>query len=297
MEAAKRQSFLKAGIPSTILNESAKFGKQIASAIIKWSEADGSNNAKQYISLSGEDVWTPASQAAAPFWAENRSLVKDVANVYALINPAYSSDTASSFYKMAREVYTVTSNLTPEQKAIALFWDDSPNGKYITVFGHWTFITANLIDQHRLPLMRAAETYAKMAIAMHDASILAWKGKYSYNVLRPETYIQQQIDPYWKPLIATPPHPEFPAAHATLSTAAAMALCSSFGERCAVIDNSYTDIGMQERSFASLQEAAMEAGLSRLYGGIHYRYSIEQGAMLGETTAKFIIQGLSFRKN
>src|SRR5215207_2024881 len=129
-----------------------------------------------------------------------------------------------------------------------------------------------------------------MTMAMHEASILAWKGKYQYNVVRPITYIQQHIDKEWTPLISTPPHPEFPAAHATLSNAAATALCSVFGEDCAVTDKSYVDIGMTQRSYPSLQAVAKEAGYSRLYGGIHYRYSIEQGFVLGELAAKNVLK-------
>ena len=134
-----------------------------------------------------------------------------------------------------------------------------------------------------------------MAIAMHEASLLAWREKYQHNVVRPITYIQQHIDKQWTPLIATPPHPEFPAEHATLSNDAATALGVVFGNNCSLTDNSYVDIGMNERSYASIQAAAQDAGLSRLYGGIHYRYSIEQGFLLGEQTAKFVNDSIRFR--
>ena len=93
-----------------------------------------------------------------------------------------------------------------------------------------------------------------------------------------------------------PPHPEFPAAHATLSNAAATALCAFFGETCALTDKSYTDIGMTERSYPSLQEAAKEAGYSRLYGDIHYRYSIEQGFLLGAAAAQKVLEEVKFGK-
>jgi hypothetical protein len=113
-------------------------------------------------------------------------------------------------------------------------------------------------------------------------------------VVRPVTYIQQHISKQWEPVIITPPHPEFPAAHATLSNAAAISLCSLFGDSCAVTDDSYTDIGLKERNYTSLQNVAKEAGMSRLYGGIHYRYSIEQGFALGERAAKHIDANVSF---
>ena len=115
-------------------------------------------------------------------------------------------------------------------------------------------------------------------------------------MVRPVTYIQQYIDKNWLPLIATPPHPEFPAAHATLSNAAATALCAFFGESCAMTDKSYTDIGMPERKYISLQEAAKEAGYSRLYGGIHYRQSIDQGFLLGAAAANKVLREVNFKR-
>lgn len=293
MEAAQLQSFPKANAKQ--IEKSVEYGRSVAAAILQWAEEDLWESKNMYTPLTGEGVWQPAgSTAAVPFWADKRSMTKDLSTVYSLKQPVYAPDTDGMFYKMANEVYTTSVNLTPEQKAIALHWDDAPNGRYMSVFGHWTYILSGLIKKHQFPLLKAAEAYARMSISMHEAGILAWKGKYQYNVVRPITFINQHINKDWKPLISTPPHPEFPAAHATLSYAAAVALCAMFGEACAVSDNSYTDIGMTERSYASLRDAAKEAGMSRLYGGIHYRYSIEQGFILGEAAAKYAEKTLRF---
>ena len=294
MESAMGKSLLsKTGRQQ--LETSLTHAKEIAIRIISWAAADGSVSTKKYSALQGEGVWTPASQAASPFWSENRSIVPSLVNAFAVTAPKYTSDTSSSFYKMANEVYMVSNQLTAEQKAIALFWDDSPNGKYMTAFGHWTSILSGLIREKKLSLLEASEAFARMTIAMHDAAILAWKGKYENNVVRPITYIQQHIDKAWQPLISTPPHPEFPAAHATISNAAAVALIQCLGDG-SVKDKSYMDIGMPERKFQSLQAVASEAGISRLYGGIHYRYSIEQGFILGEAAARLLNKSVSFHK-
>ena len=296
MEVIQEKQFALAHISQSQLQSAAGFGKSIASSIIEWAEKDEAMSTKEYRPLGHKDLWTPVLPAAAPFWAEKRPLTKGLDRIFSLKPPSYGEDTATDFYRMANEVYTVSAHLTPEQKATALYWDDSPNGQYMTVFGHWTSILAELIRQRDLPLAAAAEAYAKMSIAMHEATILAWKGKYGFRVLRPASYIQEHINRQWQPLIATPPHPEFPAAHATFSTAAATALCSLLGEHCAVTDVSYTDIGMQKRHYASLRDVAREAGLSRLFGGIHYRYSIEQGALLGESAANWVSQTIRFHK-
>jgi len=298
MERSQRLVFLNSGVKERLIDKSAEYGKKVAANIIQWSLADAYHAAKPYAQPTGEGFWRPTppafASAAEPYWSEKRSFTPNLFSVLNLKPPLYSSDASSEFYKMAKEVYTVSQNLTANEKAIALYWDDAPDGKYMTVFGHWTSILSGLIKRKELRLINAAEAFARMTIAMHEASILAWKGKYQYQVVRPISYIQQHFDKQWSPVIVTPNHPEFPAAHATLSNAAAMTLCTLFGESCAVTDNSYTDMGMNERKFVSLQEVAKEAGISRLYGGIHYRYSIEQGFVLGEAVAKHVSAVISF---
>ena len=294
MERVQAQRISNSGVNKKVLESSTAFGKAIASHILQWSNGDGSKSDKKYNPLQGEGLWTPTTTAAAPFWYESRTITPNLFSIYSMTAPLYSADITSAFYKMAREVYDAGKELSEEQRKIALHWDDSPNGQYITVFGHWTSILSGLIKQRGLSLIEASQAFAKMSIALHDASIIAWKGKYQYNVLRPDTYIQQHIDNSWRPLISTPPHPEFPAAHATLSYAAATALQTVFGSNCTVNDNTYTRIGMQERTYPSLLAAAREAGLSRLYGGIHYRYSIEQGFLIGEKVARFVDTSISF---
>jgi hypothetical protein len=293
MEKAQHSYFSKT-VNTRQLNNSISYGKAIAEAIIKWADADGSVTNKTYTILNGEGIWKPASNAAAPFWSENRSITKNLLPVFNIKSPAYSNSKESEFYKMADEVYTISQNLNSEQRTIALYWDDSPDGRYMTAFGHWASIFSGLVKQYSLKLIDATAAYAKMMIAMHEACILAWKGKYEYNTVRPISFIQQYISKQWQPLISTPPHPEFPAAHATLSAAAATTLSSIFGADCKVTDQTYIDLGMKPRSYSSLQKVAEEAGISRLYGGIHYRYSIEQGFILGTATAKHVEQSLNF---
>ena len=297
--AVKKQLSLN-GISSSLIQKSSAHGKDVARFILNWAKTDGSDLDKKYTVNQGEGLWTPSGPSfvvAAPFWSENRSLTRDLSRAYHLRKPVYAADSTSEFYQMAREVYDVTTHLTQEEKEIALFWDDAPNGKYLTVFGHWTSILSGLIKQKNISLAKAAEAYLKMALSMHEACLLAWKGKYEHNVVRPVTFIRQYINKDWSPLIATPPHPEFPAAHATLSNAAATALSSVFGNDCQVVDRSYLDIGMKERKYSSIQEVAREAGMSRLYGGIHYRHSIEQGFLLGEASAKHVLETLGHQQS
>jgi hypothetical protein len=296
MELAINKRFAEKG--NAIAETSKEYGKAVASAIFAWAEQDGSVTSKVYQVSTDESLWTPAlgTQAAVPFWSENRSFTKDLLSLGVFKQPVFSADTSSGFYKMVNEVYVVSRNLTPEQRATALYWDDSPNGKYISAFGHWTSLLSGVIKDQKLSLIESAEAYAGMTISMHEACILAWKGKYQAHTVRPAFYIQKYISKDWTPLIATPPHPEFPAAHATLSGAAAEAISSLFKKEFTITDKTYTDIGMAERKFPSVKAAAQEAGISRLYGGIHYRYSIEQGLIIGQQAADYVSKMISFRK-
>jgi hypothetical protein len=92
------------------------------------------------------------------------------------------------------EVYKTVKNLTPEQKEIALFWADDP-GKTFTPPGHSVSIATQILREKNATLALAAETYAKVGMAVADAVIGCWNTKYTYNVIRPISYIQTVIDP------------------------------------------------------------------------------------------------------
>ena len=197
---------------------------------------------------------------------------------------------------MVNQVYQTAKQQTSEQRAIALFWDDAPNGKYISAFGHWISVLGQVAAAKKLSLIVTAEAYAKTAIAMNDACIAAWKLKFTHHLIRPVTYIQQNLDNQWVPTIVTPAHPEYPAAHATLSAAAAAALTDVLGRNVSFTDHTYVGIGLPARSFATFEAAGQEAGISRLYGGIHYQPSIDAGASVGKQVAQNVSGALRFRK-
>jgi hypothetical protein len=301
METATRETLLRTGVTQQAVFTSADFGKSIAKAIILWSQADGSDKANAlYDPPTGDGLWQPTPpayiKAAVPYWQNNRPLVKgSTENMIAVSPPKYSTDASSYYQKMVKEVFDVSRTLNEEQKNIAWFWDDSP-GKYLSVPGHWSSILAQVIKSKNLSLESSAEAYAKMHIALHNACLVAWSGKYTHNVIRPITNIQKNIDKNWQSLIETPPHPEFPAAHATLSNAAATGLTNALGNNLSFTDATYADIGVKARNFSSFHAAAEEAGMSRLYGGIHYRFSIEEGLKIGKRTGEASLSQLKFKQ-
>jgi membrane-associated phospholipid phosphatase len=126
-----------------------------------------------------------------------------------------------------------------------------------------------------------AEVYARLGVALADAFVACWHAKFEYDLLRPVTYIRKQIDAKWEPLLNTPPFPEYPSGHSTQSGAAATVLTAIFGDARGFTDGTGSADGLAPRRFASFWDAAEEAGISRLYAGIHFRAAIERGLEQG----------------
>jgi hypothetical protein len=139
--------------------------------------------------------------------------------------------------------------------------------------------------QQHANLAMAAEAYARAGIADADAVTSIWWAKYHYNLIRPVSYIDQVIDPAFKPLLPTPPFPEYVSAHSGQSAAVMTTLESLFGNNVAFIDHAHDADGFASRSFARIFDAAVEAGMSRLYAGIHFRSGNLNGQALGRCVA------------
>lgn len=303
LEKHYQHVFESNGFSPESIQAGANYGATVATHILAWAKEDGAAKTwPPYDIPKGDGFWEPTPPAftppAAPYAHNNRTCVKNsTANTLPDSPTKFSADPGSPFYAMVNEVYQTSLTLTDAQKSMALFWDDFPDGRYYGAGGHWASIFRQLLPQRQLSLMAGSVAYAKMNIAMLDAFNATWKAKYTYNVLRPVTYIHKYMGhTEWKPLIVTPAHPEYPAAHASLSMAAATALTEALGANVAFTDHSYDDLGFAPRSFKSIDEAGKEAGMSRLYGGIHYRPSIEAGYSVGSKTASNVLNGINFKK-
>ena len=111
-------------------------------------------------------------------------------------------------------------------------------------------------------------------------------------MIRPETVINKHIDENWTPLLQTPPFPEYTSGHSVISSAAAMALTSIYGENFKFDDTVEMPYGLPMRSFNSFLEASSEAAVSRLYGGIHYMPAIENGVTQGRKLGAYVVSKL-----
>jgi hypothetical protein len=297
---------------SVITDSSIAFAKRVAKSMIDYSRTDG------YFALSTKPRYKPGTRAGdwsptppeymsavEPNWTSIRPFFLDSCSQFKPL-PVTSFDVSKSspFYALAYEVYQSVNNLSKEQLLIANFWDCNPFAvqfeghmsiglKKISPGGHWMGITGIVCAQEKLSFARTLFIHAVVACSLHDAFICCWDEKYRSNRIRPETVINRYIDEKWKPVLQTPPFPEYTSGHSVISTTAAEVLTYFLGNSLAFTDSTEMYIGLPARRFSSFRTASDEACISRLYGGIHYRDAIENGREQGLRIAQFILQRLS----
>ena len=305
-----------AGMPSGIFDNSISYANAVAESILSWSKKDNylqTRSASKYTITNDSGTWQPTppaySQAVEPHWSEIRTMVMDSASQFMPVRPPkYEPMNKSSvFYKAVTEVMNIVDSLTPEQKQIADFWDDNPfklnvighvqyGTKKFSPPGHWMNIVGIIAAKQHAGFSETVCAYAKTSIALFDGFISCWDEKYRSNYIRPETVINKYFAPEWQPYIQTPPFPEYTSGHAVISAAAAEVMTGIFGDDIPYTDSSELEFGIPNRTFTSVRMAAKEAGISRVYGGIHYSYSCTVGAEEGKLLGTLVNQRLQMKK-
>jgi PAP2 superfamily len=304
-------SHFRSILKETTYMNSLNFGDSVAKVILARAGKDGytqSRGKPKYLGSKTPGKWrpTPPDYLDGVEWCWNTMLpmILDSASQFKpAFPPDFSIDTASGFYKSVREVYDINMNLTDEEMDIARYWDDNPlvimhsghmmfANKKITPGGHWMGICAIASRQSGADAVKTAKAYALTSIALYDAFISCWDEKFRSNVIRPVTVINETFDDTWMPYLQTPPFPEYPSGHSAITACAAVVLTSEFGDNFSFQDTSdLRYIGMQ-RHFNSFREAADEASISRVYGGIHFRFSVDEGAAIGRKVGEMIVKKL-----
>ncbi len=291
-----------ASYPSNDVTLSRNYGRDVADAIFAWSSSDGghqaylSNFPSSYVPPTGAGYWVPTppaySPAMLPYWGSNRAFIP--ADNSSLINPpphvAYSTVVGSDFYNAANNVYTTVNGLTQAQKDIAAYWADG--GGSFTPPGHLIAITAQIVRNKNLNLRDAVILLTKVGIGLNDAGIVCWRAKYDQYLMRPITYIRQNIDANWNSFIGTPPFPSFTSGHSTFSAVTCAVLTKRFGP-IAFTDSTKMAYGFPAKPCSNFTAASQEAALSRLYGGIHYEFDNNSGYDCG-IAISLNIKGLHF---
>ncbi len=302
------------GISSELFKSSMDYGGQVADIVLQWVAKDKykeTRSLRRYSFLKQEGKWipTPPAYMAAiePNWSKIRPLAIDSCSQFQpdLALP-FSKDKGSLFYLQAKEVYDSTINLSTAHRAIASFWDCNPFAvstdghlmyavKKISPGGHWMSIAGLVCRNNNAEILEASLAYTLTSIALFDGFIICWDEKYRSNVIRPETYINKYMDESWRPLLQTPPFPEYTSGHSVISTAAAVVLASLFGDNTAFDDDTEVEFGLPVEHFSSFSAACNQAAISRLYGGIHYRAAIENGQAQGRQMGEWIVRKVKLK--
>jgi hypothetical protein len=263
-------------------------GNAAAAAILALRTNDGSTGSLPYTNGTGPGVWTntpPAYGAALlPHWRNVTPFTMSSPQQFrpgpppALDSATYTAD--FNEIKAIGETNSVTR--TQAQTDTALFHIE---------FVPYTLGSAAryVLTNHPLPLIESARLFALLNLAMADSFVSVWDAKYTYNFWRPITAIRAadtdgnpttDPDPAWTPLRATPPHPEYPAAHTIAAAAGAEVLASVFGDVFSFTIESPTLPG-QPRTFARFSDFPTESSNARVWAGFHYRNSTAVAAQMG----------------
>ncbi|WP_289024036.1 vanadium-dependent haloperoxidase [uncultured Salegentibacter sp.] len=299
---------------------SKDYGLKVARHLSTWIDKDNYKETRTMpkYSVYSDDPgrWQPTPPSymdgIEPHWQKIRPFTLDSASQFKPEpHPEFSLKKGTAFYDELIEVYKIKKEMEKkgdeaEEIKIAQFWDCNPYvstqrghlmfaTKKITPGGHWMGICKIASKKAKLNFAQSSYAYTTTAIALADGFISCWDEKYSSNLVRPETLINKYIDEKWKPVLQTPPFPEYSSGHSVVSGAASVVLTRIFGDEFSFEDNTEVKYGLPIRSFTSFSQAANEAAISRLYGGIHYRSAVENGIIQGRNLGKHVAEKLDIQ--
>ncbi|MEL0298704.1 MAG: vanadium-dependent haloperoxidase, partial [Flavobacteriaceae bacterium] len=302
-----RAEKLKQVLPPT----EAEFVEAIGEAVLTYASQDGFlqlNNLKRYTPKRGPAYWQPTKPTymapIEPHWNTLKTFFLDRPDQFLTQVPAtFDLDPASPFYAMTLEVKNVVDENHKEKNEIAAFWDCNPYAisqighlefglKKISPGGHWMGIAGIACKKARFSLQKTIYTHTLLALTLHDSFVACWDEKYRSDRIRPETVINRYIDKTWTPLLQTPPFPEYVSGHSVVSTSSALILTQIFGDNFRFKDTTENEFGLKPRTFKSFNQAAEEASISRIYGGIHFIDAVTEGQWLGRQVGQFVLQAI-----
>jgi len=191
-------------------------------------------------------------------------------------------------------------SFTERQAVTARFWADEDGSD--TPPGHWVAIARGIALRRPSSVVEHARLFAQLGLALADTATVVWAAKYRYASWRPVTAIRVAGtlgdplvagDAEWTPFLVTPPSPDYPSGHSAFAAAAARVLQAAFGGDAIDFDAIGIDPQRSRVShhFARLSDAAEEAGLSRIYGGVSFYFSHRAGAAAGQAVAERVLAG------
>lgn len=310
----RKLKWYKSKLNSGVYKNSMAWGDSVGAHIARWARKDSFLQIRGtglYLVKNEPGYWQPTlpdyKDAVEPNWNKIRTAVAPNSSFISIKAPEpYSRNKNSRFYKISEDVYKQVNTQDSSKLLIANYWDDNPNSFIhighatfsvlkVSPSGHWLGIFSTVARQKKYNLVQSAEGFARLSAALLDAFIVCWDTKYKTEYIRPETAIRDLIDSTWLPPIQTPSFPEYPSGHSVVSSTAATVLTSMFGEY-PFTDSTEHEFGLGVRKFKNFREAANEACISRLYGGIHFMDGIEYGKEMGNKLGEYHLAKLRTRK-
>jgi hypothetical protein len=218
--------------------------------------------------------------------------------------PSLKSFAWAADFNLVKAIGSANSRVrTPKQTETAKFWGYGPGSS--TPPGHWNQVAQAVLRSRTTSIEENSRLFALLNIAMADAGIVSWDCKYVFNFWRPIAAIREAAtdgnslttaDPNWTPLLETPPFPEYTSGHSTFSAAAAVALAHFFKTDRMPFTVGSDDLPTVQRSYERFSEAAIESGLSRIYGGIHFMaaniYGLSTGTSVGLYVSSHVLKAV-----
>jgi hypothetical protein len=305
--AALKARLIKLGYSESNYKQAYNYAQTQCKSISSWIDKDNYAQVKaddQFTLGNADSSWilTPPNfeSALEPNWYKLRPIfLNDLKDFYAKARPQFSTNKNSEFFKQALLVYEQSKKSKEAEHSIAKHWDCNPNERiesgHNTYFqhkisppGHWINITQMLATQSQANFEKTIVSYALVSSSIFDGLISCWQVKFKDQLIRPVTYINRYIDKNWEPYIQTPPFPEYTSGHSVVSGAASTILAKLYSN-ASFVDSTEVQFGLPARKFYSIEEAAKEASLSRFYGGIHYKFGIDNGLQQGQKIGNYIL--------
>jgi hypothetical protein len=305
---ATRDRLRKLGYSKRDMEKASASAASVAASVVAYAAGDGYNLLSRYPRYrpkKKEGNWFPTPpaymEASDPHWGKMRTMVIDSAGQFRSAPPApFDTTTGSAFRQLMDEVRSIGTAPTPEQREIAGFWDCNPfviatsghmtlGFKKISPGGHWMNIACLSAEIRGIDVNQTLLTAFLEAVTLYDAFIVCWTEKYRTDRVRPESVIHRYLDVNWQPMLQTPPFPEYTSGHSVISSASAELLSYLLGDNLPFLDDTEVMFELPVRRFSSFREAAREASISRLYGGIHFRDAIEQGQVTGTRIGTYLV--------
>ena len=283
-------------------NKGIAVGRNAAKAILADRANDGADAVASYTPGAAPQDWKPTPPAFAPAllpqWPDVTPFALQSGDQFRPAPPpSMTSGEFTAAFNHVKEIGAVDSTTrTADQTQIALYWADGAG--MATPPGHWNLIAQDVAQAQHNTLGQNARLFALLNIALADAGIVAWDAKYAYNFCRPITAIRNAAnngnpdtaaDPNWTPLIVTPPFPSYTSGHSTFSAAAAAVLAGFFGTDKITFTSASENPNAAPRTFSSFSQAAAEAGISRVYGGIHWDFDNTAGLASGKMVGEYVL--------